>query len=1251
VCEELHLLFPLQLNRFVVMHQTVADWFLDPTTDSRFRVDRRESNLVLVNSLLYDFEHKFVHETEIAESRGLMHAPLGTCAYAYRYLVDHCDMVTAMTDPAERDRCHISENPCWNPHVSRYLLLKLRYIQGVIGEHGTTELLSQLYSRGTNPYWNTVPDQLAVRAVWMSLHFAKPGLVASNAGDICTQLLARLAGWDANYPVLRELVADASAWFDDHSGYTFHNPVLRAPSSDGECRLKGHTSVVNSVSLVGYDRIVSACNDKTARVWNTVTMECVCILSGHSLWVTGACGLADGRIATSSCDNTVKVWNSVSYEAEIVLNGHRSDVTCIACLSQSEVISGSKDFTIRVWNVFSSSCTQVLKGHESTVTSLCVLSDKRVVSSSKDFTVRIWSTENYACVKILRGHQSFVTSVCCMPDDSIASSSHDMTVRVWTEAGAPYEKIYVGHMNSVSSVCAIRGQGHLIASGSVDMSIPTIRVWNTVTNECECAILTEDEHSVSGLCSLLDGRLVSCSTNCDLCVWDIRRQVYRAMTNWQDYIAISGKVPRQKEFLGLAALSAASTVRVHGLRSSATSTICINNTVLSRKVNGLPLGSSSIVPSAASPTPICIIPLTNSKLIVGCGEDSLRVCDTNTLKQHFVITDGSSVLKSFCVLSSENEETGEISETIVTASPDQTLRLWNTSTGKCEGEISERPLLAMAMCAVGSEFVATVSETGVLSIWDMHTRKKYREHVLEGMVGGVTAVCSYGEGYYYVVIASEDFIVRVWNAKEGDCERVLSGHTARVNAVCVLRGERVVSGSSDKTIRVWGASNGECDKILAGHIGAITAVCPLWGGRIVSGSADRTLRVWDPQRGSCIQRVELSSHDVVSLCELDDGRVASCSLDFMLCYWDTKSHLCEFATAEAGDDVRPPKSDAASESADLLLKEANGHSDAITVLHVHGEGQILSGSKDCTVRMWDTASCSCCQVFRGHKGWIAALCSLGDGSFASGAHDCKIKIWNPDGPCIRTLRGHNFRVVVLRAQGGLLVSGSHDKAVRVWNFATGECHHVLEGHNDWISDIRPLVDGRIVSVSNESVCVWNMATGDLDHVFQGPKSVLRAVCVLSDGRIITGSNDSICGMRFTIHLWEPLADKITRVHNETVEPNESGLSSLFSLPNGRFASINNTNLVRVWCVTANEAICEKKFVLDGAVHYTESEIMSLLNGQAISIPPHPTYLDHDSCTVAIGVLPTLSHHGSSQLLVLGTASGKVHFAGIHCKKV
>ena len=84
--------------------------------------------------------------------------------------------------------------------------------------------------------------------------------------------------------------------------------------------------------------------------------------------------------------------------------------------------------------------------------------------------------------------------------------------------------------------------------------------------------------------------------------------------------------------------------------------------------------------------------------------------------------------------------------------------------------------------------------------------------------------------------------------------RTLRGHTKAVTCCAVSPdGQWIVSASNDCTLKVWDAATGAERLILRGHTDIVTgcAVSPdrLW---IVSASADKTLKVWAGQTGLCM---------------------------------------------------------------------------------------------------------------------------------------------------------------------------------------------------------------------------------------------------------------------------------------------------------------------------------------------------------------------------------------------------------------
>lgn len=114
-------------------------------------------------------------------------------------------------------------------------------------------------------------------------------------------------------------------------------------------------------------------------------------------------------VISGSTDRTLKVWNAETGQCIHTLYGHTSTVRCMH-LHGNKVVSGSRDATLRVWQVDTGECLHVLVGHLAAVR--CVQYDgKLVVSGAYDYMVKVWNPEREECLHTLSGHTNRVYSL------------------------------------------------------------------------------------------------------------------------------------------------------------------------------------------------------------------------------------------------------------------------------------------------------------------------------------------------------------------------------------------------------------------------------------------------------------------------------------------------------------------------------------------------------------------------------------------------------------------------------------------------------------------------------------------------------------------------------------------------------------------------------------------------------------------------------------------------------------------------
>lgn len=167
-------------------------------------------------------------------------------------------------------------------------------------------------------------------------------------------------------------------------------------------------------------------------------------LHGHTKFVTSVAYSADGScIVSGSHDKTIRVWNPITGQCMAVLpQVHTGPITSVSYSPDGcYIVSGSTDRTIRVWDASTGQhLAGPFQGHTGIITSLAYSPDGAyIASASLDNTVRIWDadTGNSVAGPFLE-HTDAVQSLAYSPDGGyIVSGSEDMTLGFGMSAQEP----------------------------------------------------------------------------------------------------------------------------------------------------------------------------------------------------------------------------------------------------------------------------------------------------------------------------------------------------------------------------------------------------------------------------------------------------------------------------------------------------------------------------------------------------------------------------------------------------------------------------------------------------------------------------------------------------------------------------------------------------------------------------------------------------------------------------------------------
>lgn len=538
-------------------------------------------------------------------------------------------------------------------------------------------------------------------------------------------------------------------------------------------------------------------------------------LSVRSLW-----SLRSGH----DREDAVRLWDLANGRCERELRpGHKPAVTalCFSADGRYAVTAGFDD--IRVWDLNDDRCVHVLasKSAASTAATLSLSADARFLLSGSQYesATRLWELNHGRCLRTFQAHEGGTTVVHLDADARFAlSAGQDKMVRRWELPGGhrstpllsrPRPHVELSQLGSrVDALVADAEQA--MAAGRLPAALDLLRQARAVKGyerapRVMSAWWSIGRHSVrTGLRAAWSSRLETSRIN----------SVQAVDLTGDGRIAVSGNED--------------GTVLLWDLGDRA----CMR--VLE--------GHKHMVES------VCLS--SDGRLALSSSRDGtvrLWEVDTGTCQQILTVTKRRSVEGSQPVLGNSLPVRFSIdARHAVIGGKSGPITLWDLKTGTLARNLDGSGTGIIDMCIGDDGHLAAVTYSNQLKLWDIDSGRIVLNLQKSSLEPLMMSVSRSADGRLTLTGGGDG--LQVLNTVTGDVIRIFdrpaqSGflHTVRVTA----DGRFAISGGYWSYMTVWDARSGQCIRVLDGHEQGTSSLALTPDGRFVLTGHDSHLRLWE----------------------------------------------------------------------------------------------------------------------------------------------------------------------------------------------------------------------------------------------------------------------------------------------------------------------------------------------------------------------------------------------------------------------
>ena len=232
-----------------------------------------------------------------------------------------------------------------------------------------------------------------------------------------------------------------------------------------------------------------------------------------------------------------------------------------------------------------------------------------------------------------------------------------------------------------------------------------------------------------------------------------------------------------------------------------------------------------------------------------------------------------------------------------------------------------------------------------------------------------TALLNLSQSYF--VVGYDVGLIKIWRTEDFIVDKIFTGHTGQIRKMVKQDDNTIITCSDDASIKAWSLDSYEadCTYTLSGHEDKINDILLLesYNNMLISVSDDRTMRFWNLETKECDNAIKTGDIQT-SLGKLRNGK-------FMVGGEDGSVTVFNIEGFEP-------------------ILSITAHTEPVELLYESPfTGDIITGSQDNLVKMFNVDNGTCNKILEGHKNTILNIVQLDENNILTASVDKTLKIW------------------------------------------------------------------------------------------------------------------------------------------------------------------------------------------------------------------------------------------------------------------